>query len=94
MSTDYSFAQEPSDELQFFHKLVDRLNNKIRGTEVGYNIMTNISVYLLAQTIIYGVFIIQAAVSELWYVEEYDLLALALEGRMKVRRFQLGCYVS
>ncbi|XVF11943.1 hypothetical protein REPUB_Repub08aG0071900 [Reevesia pubescens] len=33
----------------------------------------------------------KAMVSELWYVEEYDVLALALNGRMKVRRFQLGC---
>jgi hypothetical protein len=40
---------------------------------------------------IWPVNIIQAVVSELWYVEEYDLLALALDGRMKVRRFQLGC---
>ncbi|XP_025014823.1 uncharacterized protein LOC8277404 isoform X2 [Ricinus communis] len=32
-----------------------------------------------------------AVVSELWYVEEYDVLALALDGRMKVRKFQLGC---
>ncbi|XP_065877225.1 uncharacterized protein [Euphorbia lathyris] len=56
---------EPSDELEFFHKLVDRLNNKIRGSE--------------------------AVVSELWYVEEYDLLALALDGKRKVRKFQLGC---
>ncbi|KAJ7978415.1 Transmembrane protein [Quillaja saponaria] len=54
-----------SDELQFFHELVARLNNKIRG--------------------------IEAVVSELWYVEEYDVLALALNGRMNVRRFQLGC---
>ncbi|KAE8124048.1 hypothetical protein FH972_018959 [Carpinus fangiana] len=54
-----------SDEVQFFHDLVARLNNKIRGFE--------------------------AVVSELWYVEEYDVLALALDGRMKVRRFQLGC---
>lgn len=35
--------------------------------------------------------LIQAEVSELWYVEEYDLLALALDGRMKIRRSQLGC---
>ena len=34
---------------------------------------------------------IQAVVSELWYVEEYDVLALALDGRTKIRRFQLGC---
>ncbi|KAJ3677355.1 hypothetical protein LUZ60_003079 [Juncus effusus] len=34
----------------------------------------------------------QAIVSELWYVEEYDVLALALNGRMKTRRFRLGCY--
>ncbi|XP_040987125.1 uncharacterized protein LOC121235008 [Juglans microcarpa x Juglans regia] len=54
-----------SDEVQFFHKLVARLNDQIRGFE--------------------------AEVSELWYVEEYDLLALALDGRMKVRRSQLGC---
>ncbi|KAH9606061.1 hypothetical protein KSS87_017938 [Heliosperma pusillum] len=33
----------------------------------------------------------QAVVSELWYVEELDVLALALEGRMKIRRFKLGC---
>ncbi|XP_021896564.1 uncharacterized protein LOC110813622 [Carica papaya] len=33
----------------------------------------------------------KAVVSELWYVEEYHLLALALDGKMKVRRFQLGC---
>ncbi|GLU12355.1 hypothetical protein SLE2022_290400 [Rubroshorea leprosula] len=58
-------AQNTSDELQFFHKLVAELNNQIRG--------------------------FKAAVSELWYVEEYDLLALALDGRMKVRRFPLGC---
>nr|TKR65748.1 hypothetical protein D5086_0000317720 [Populus alba] len=56
---------EPSDELRFFHELVARLNDKIRGFE--------------------------AVVSELWYVEEYDVLALALDGRMKVSRFKLGC---
>ncbi|KAI6696469.1 hypothetical protein NL676_016588 [Syzygium grande] len=33
----------------------------------------------------------EALVSELWYVEEYDVLALAMDGRMKFRRFQLGC---
>ncbi|OIT28073.1 PREDICTED: uncharacterized protein LOC109213093 isoform X1 [Nicotiana attenuata] len=33
----------------------------------------------------------KATVSELWNVEEYDILALALNGRMKVRKFQLGC---
>lgn len=32
----------------------------------------------------------QARVSELWFVEELDLLALALNGRMKVRGFDLG----
>ncbi|XP_055826162.1 uncharacterized protein LOC129894477 [Solanum dulcamara] len=52
-------------ELQYLHDLVNRLNNKIRGTK--------------------------ATVGELWYVEEYDILALALNGRMKVRKFQLGC---
>ncbi|XP_050225790.1 uncharacterized protein LOC126675225 isoform X2 [Mercurialis annua] len=56
---------EPSEELRFFHELVERLNDQIRGSK--------------------------AIVSELWYVEEYDVLALALDGRMKVRRFQLGC---
>ncbi|KAF3437736.1 hypothetical protein FNV43_RR20492 [Rhamnella rubrinervis] len=54
-----------SDEIQFFHELVARLNNQLHGLE--------------------------AMVSELWYVEEYDVLALALNGRMKARRFQLGC---
>lgn len=33
----------------------------------------------------------QAKASELWYVEEYDVLALALNGKMKVRRLDLGC---
>ncbi|PKI63239.1 hypothetical protein CRG98_016424 [Punica granatum] len=56
---------QTSDQLQFFHQLVDRLNNKIHG--------------------------FKASVTELWYVEEYDVLALALDGRMKVRRFHLGC---
>ncbi|XP_075662420.1 uncharacterized protein LOC142631938 [Castanea sativa] len=54
-----------SDEVQFFHDLVAKLNNQIRAME--------------------------AVVSELWYVEEYDVLALALDGRTKIRRFQLGC---
>uniref|UniRef100_A0A7I4BG98 Uncharacterized protein n=1 Tax=Physcomitrium patens TaxID=3218 RepID=A0A7I4BG98_PHYPA len=31
----------------------------------------------------------KAAVKELWYVEELDLLALALKGRTRIRRFQL-----
>ncbi|KAL8097966.1 uncharacterized protein LOC141687274 isoform X2 [Apium graveolens] len=34
---------------------------------------------------------IQATITELWYVEEYDVLALALNGRMKARKFRLGC---
>nr|CAB3480136.1 unnamed protein product [Digitaria exilis] len=33
----------------------------------------------------------QATVSELWYVEEYDVLALALNGKMKVRKLHLSC---
>ncbi|XP_010939523.1 uncharacterized protein [Elaeis guineensis] len=33
----------------------------------------------------------EATVSELWFVEEYDVLALALNGRIKTRRFHLGC---
>ncbi|XP_023644182.1 uncharacterized protein LOC17896395 isoform X2 [Capsella rubella] len=36
----------------------------------------------------------KAIVTELWYVEEFDLLALALGGRMKVRSFPLGCAKS
>ncbi|KAI4343863.1 hypothetical protein L6164_011162 [Bauhinia variegata] len=54
-----------SDQLQFFHELVNRLNSQIRGYK--------------------------AVVSELWYVEEYDVLALALNGRMNVHKFKLGC---
>ncbi|KAL6659366.1 hypothetical protein ACP70R_003406 [Stipagrostis hirtigluma subsp. patula] len=34
---------------------------------------------------------LEATVSDLWYVEEYDVLALALNGKMKVRRLHLGC---
>ncbi|CAA0826622.1 Unknown protein [Striga hermonthica] len=33
----------------------------------------------------------KATVSELWYVEEYNLLALALNGKMKIRKFDFGC---
>ncbi|OVA13343.1 hypothetical protein BVC80_285g67 [Macleaya cordata] len=33
----------------------------------------------------------EAEVSELWYVEEFDVLALALDGRIKARKFHLGC---
>lgn len=57
--------KEPSDQLDFFRKLVSQINNKIRG--------------------------FQATVSEIWFVEEYDVLALALNGRMKARRFHLDC---
>ncbi|KAJ0975278.1 hypothetical protein J5N97_017243 [Dioscorea zingiberensis] len=32
-----------------------------------------------------------AIVLELWLVEEYDILALALDGRMKVRKFRFSC---
>ncbi|KAK8465832.1 hypothetical protein PHAVU_009G188150 [Phaseolus vulgaris] len=54
-----------SDDVQFFHGLVNRLNSQIRG--------------------------FKAVVSELWYVEEYDVLALALNGRMNSRKFKFGC---
>ncbi|XP_010257076.1 PREDICTED: uncharacterized protein LOC104597305 [Nelumbo nucifera] len=33
----------------------------------------------------------EAIVSELWYVEEFDVLALALNGRIMARRFHMGC---
>ncbi|KAI3862981.1 hypothetical protein MKW92_041035 [Papaver armeniacum] len=33
----------------------------------------------------------EAEVSELWYIEEFDMLALALNGRIKPRKFHLGC---
>ncbi|XP_020522552.1 uncharacterized protein LOC18421942 isoform X2 [Amborella trichopoda] len=33
----------------------------------------------------------EATISELWFVEEFDVLALALNGRMKVRKFDLIC---
>lgn len=54
-----------SNELQFFHELVNQLNSQFQGFE--------------------------AVVSELWYVEEYNVLALALNGRMTIRKFKLGC---
>lgn len=34
----------------------------------------------------------KATISEIWYVEEYDVLALALDGKMKPRRFTFGCW--
>lgn len=33
----------------------------------------------------------QSVVNELWNVEELDLLALALQGRMKIKKFNLSC---
>lgn len=33
--------------------------------------------------------LMQAVIKELWYVEELDILALALKGRMRHRRFPL-----
>ncbi|KMZ57458.1 hypothetical protein ZOSMA_85G00200 [Zostera marina] len=33
----------------------------------------------------------QATINELWYVEEFDVLALALDGKMKIRKCHLGC---
>ncbi|XP_034215763.1 uncharacterized protein LOC117627677 isoform X2 [Prunus dulcis] len=61
----WQMLSNTGDQVHFFHGLVDRLNNELRGFE--------------------------AVISELWYVEEFDVLALALNGRMKMRRFQLGC---
>ncbi|PIN23923.1 hypothetical protein CDL12_03349 [Handroanthus impetiginosus] len=37
---------------------------------------------------------LKATVSELWYVEEYEVLALALNGKMKIRKFKFGCSKS
>ncbi|CAH9095825.1 unnamed protein product [Cuscuta epithymum] len=34
---------------------------------------------------------LKATMSELWYVEEHHLLALAIDGSMKIRKFPLGC---
>ncbi|KAK4257186.1 hypothetical protein QN277_006808 [Acacia crassicarpa] len=37
----------------------------------------------------------KAVVGDVWYVEEYDVLALALNGRMNIRKFKLGgCSVA
>ncbi|MQL88376.1 hypothetical protein Taro_020939 [Colocasia esculenta] len=53
------------DQLQFFHELVVRINERIHG--------------------------FKASVSELWFVEEFDVLALALNGRTRTHRFNLDC---
>jgi hypothetical protein len=47
--------------------------------------------YARIHQLVYISKLFQAKVSELWYVEEYDVLALALNGKMKVRRLDLGC---
>lgn len=36
----------------------------------------------------------EATVSEIWFVEEFDVLALALNGRIKARKFHLKCLVT
>ncbi|KAL9263673.1 hypothetical protein AKJ16_DCAP17612 [Drosera capensis] len=58
-------VSDRKDNIQLFHELVNRVNDRIRG--------------------------FKATISELWYVEEFDLLALAMNGRMKTRHFELGC---
>ncbi|KEH17183.1 hypothetical protein MTR_0036s0320 [Medicago truncatula] len=63
--TSFTELLKTSNELQFFHELVNQLNSQFQGFE--------------------------AVVSELWYVEEYNVLALALNGRMTIRKFKLGC---
>lgn len=36
----------------------------------------------------------EAIVSEIWFVEEFDVLALALNGRIKARKFHFKCLVT
>jgi len=36
----------------------------------------------------------EATVSEIWFVEEFDVLALALNGRIKSRKFHFKCLVT
>lgn len=36
----------------------------------------------------------EATVSEIWFVQEFDVLALALNGRIKSRKFNLECLVT
>ncbi|KAL9255622.1 hypothetical protein AKJ16_DCAP04794 [Drosera capensis] len=61
-------VSDRKDDIQLFHELVNRVNDRIRG--------------------------FKATISELWYVEEFDLLALAMNGRMRTRHFELGCSKS
>lgn len=73
-----------------------RVNDKIRGFEVAYSLRLGLLISLLNSVVVdFAEFTLfcffQATVSELWFVEEYDVLALALNGRMKTRRFHLGC---
>ncbi|KAL3528365.1 hypothetical protein ACH5RR_007687 [Cinchona calisaya] len=56
--------------------------NRISGLQFFHDLVTKLNSQL------HGM---QAIVSELWYVEEYDVLALALNGRMKARKFKFGC---
>ncbi|KAE9453825.1 hypothetical protein C3L33_14278, partial [Rhododendron williamsianum] len=97
-------SPEEADETRFFHDLVTRLNNKLNGFQLpmqkpqGVGLDENSSVdivenYILCPYLLWFPFCanFKAMVSELWYVEEFDVLALALDGKMKVRKFQLGC---
>ncbi|KAL3845968.1 hypothetical protein ACJIZ3_003371 [Penstemon smallii] len=56
--------------------------NQISGLEIFHELVNKLNNQIRG---------LKATVSELWYVEEYDLLALALNGNMKIRKFQLGC---
>jgi len=73
---------------------VVQVNEKIRGFQVGF-FFAHITMSWLTANIACMVPIchhcFQAMISELWYVEEYDVLALALNGKMKVRRLHLDC---
>ncbi|KAG8070263.1 hypothetical protein GUJ93_ZPchr0006g43858 [Zizania palustris] len=80
-------SAQPFDHVKFFHDLVARVNGKIRGFQVDLSFRLPI-MYLQINTLIrkFGMHLtaIQATVSELRYVDEYDVLALALNGKMKV----------
>ncbi|KAG8652459.1 uncharacterized protein LOC110618026 isoform X2 [Manihot esculenta] len=61
---------------------------KVSSTEPSKELHVSHELVARLNSIIRGA---EVVISELWYVEEYDVLALALDGRMKERRFRLGC---
>ncbi|KAL0357469.1 UNVERIFIED_CONTAM: hypothetical protein Scaly_1432600 [Sesamum calycinum] len=65
--------------------------SKISEQQIFHDLVNRLNNQIRGLKSMYSKHEISSTVSELWYVEEYDLLALAVNGNMKIRKFKLGC---